>query len=58
MVKSMTDFLRTKAMLNFALSLIPKRDKNTPSVYPALKAPILIRYDSLTFEESKTKHRL
>ena len=45
-------------MLNFALSLIPKGGKNTPSVYPALKAPILIRYDSLTFEESKTKHRL
>ena len=52
------DILRTKAMLNFALFLIPKRGKNAPSIYPALKAPTLIRYDSLTSEESKAKNRL
>ena len=48
----MMDILRTKAMLNFALSLIP----NAPSIYPASKAPILMRNDSLTSEESKAKN--
>ena len=33
----MKDILRTKAMLNFALSLIPKGDRNAPSIYLALK---------------------
>ena len=46
MKKNMTDILRTKATLNFALSLIP------------LTATILIRNDSLTSEESKAKSRL
>ena len=52
MGKSMTYILRTKAMLNFALSIIPKGGKNAPFVYLTLKAPILIRNDSLTSEES------
>ena len=51
----MTDILRTKAMLNFTLSLIPKGGKNVPSIYPALKTPIVIRNDSLTSEESNAK---
>ena len=55
MEKNIADILRTKAMLNFSLSLIPKRGKNTPYIYPALKAPILIRNDCLTSEESKAK---
>ena len=54
----MTDILRTKSMLNFAMSLIPKGGKNTPSIYPALKSPILIRNDSLTSEVSKAKNSL
>ena len=54
----MTDILRTTAILNFALSLIPKGGKNTPSTHPALKAPILIRNDSLASEESKAKNQL
>ena len=45
-------------MLNFALSLIPKGSKNAPFIYRALKAPILIRNDSLTSEESKAKKPL
>ena len=39
MEKNMTDILRTKAMLIFALSLIHKGGKNAPSIYPALKGP-------------------
>ena len=39
------DTLSTKAMMNFALFSIPK----------GLPAPILIRNNSLTFEESKAK---
>ena len=42
-------------MLNFAMFSIPKGDKNASSVCPALKAPILIRNDSLTSEEFKAK---
>ena len=53
MEKNITDILRTKAMLNFALSLIAKGGKDSPSTYPALKAPILLRNDSLTSEVSK-----
>ena len=45
-------------MLNFALSLISKEGKNAPSIYPDLKAPILIRNDSLNYEESKAKNCL
>ena len=51
------DILRTKAVLNFALSLIPKGGKNA-TFYLALQAPILIRNDSLTSEESNTKNHL
>ena len=58
MEKNMTDILRTKAMLNFALSLIPKGGKNAPFIYPALKASILTRNDSLNSEESTAKNRL
>ena len=58
MQKNMTDILRTIAMLNFACSLIPKGSKNVPSIYPVLKAPILIRTDSLTSEEPKAKNSL
>ena len=47
-----------KSELNFALSLIPKRGKNAPSIYPALKVPILIRNDSLTSEEPIAKAHL
>ena len=54
----MTDIFRTKAMLNFALSLIPRGGQNAPFIYPALKAPILIRNDSLTSEETTAKNRL
>ena len=53
MEKNMT-VLRTKAMLNFALSLIPKGGKKC-TFYLSLKAPILIRNDRLTSEESKSK---
>ena len=42
-------------MLNFALSLIPKGGNNAPSIYPALKAPISIRNDSLTLRNPKQK---
>ena len=35
--------LETKAMLNFALSLIPKGGKECASIYPDLKVPFLIR---------------
>ena len=52
----MTDNLRTKAMLNFAMSSVPKGGKNIPSIYPPLKAPILIRNDSLTSEESTARN--
>ena len=45
-------------MLNFALSLNPKRGKNCESIYPALKVPIFIRNDSLNSEEFKVKNRL
>ena len=55
MEKTMTDILRTKGMLNFALSVILKGGKNAPSTYPSLKAPVLIRNDNLTSEESKLK---
>ena len=54
MEKNTTDFLRTKPVLNFALPLIP----NAPSIYPTLKATILIRNNSLTSEESEAKNRL
>ena len=43
MEKNTTNILRTKAMLNLSLSL---------------KAPILIRNNSLASEESKAKHHL
>ena len=55
MEENMKDNLRTKAMLNFALFLLPKAGQNVSSIYPASKALILIRNDSLTSEESKAK---
>ena len=58
MGKNTTDILRTKAVLNFALSLIAKGGKTAPSIYSALKAPILFRNDSLTSEKSKAKSHL
>ena len=58
MEKNMTEILGTKTMLNFALSLIPKGGKGAPSIYSALKGSILIKNDSLTFDESKAKNRL
>ena len=54
----MTYMLKTKAMLNFVLSLIPKGGENARSIYPALKAPTLITNDSLTSDESKAKNHL
>ena len=57
MEKNMTDILRTKAMLNFAYSVIPKGGKNAPSTYPSLKALVLIILISLTSEEFKSKNR-
>ena len=51
----MTDILRTKAILNFALSPTPEGGKNASSIYPTFNVPILIRNDSLTYEESKAK---
>ena len=51
----MKNILRTKAMLNFALFSFPKGGKHVCSIYLALKAQILIRNDSLIFEESKAK---
>ena len=53
-----TDIVSKNAMLKLALSLVPKGGKNAPSIYPALKAPILIRNDSLTSKESKAENRL
>ena len=44
----MTDILRAKEMLKFALSSILKGGINAPFIYSALKAPILIGKDSLT----------
>ena len=52
------DILKTKAMLNSALSIIRKEDKNTPSIYSALKAPTLNRNDSLNSVESKVENYL
>ena len=52
------DILRTKALLNFALSFIPKGGKNAPSIYLALEVLIQIQNDSLTSEESKAKNCL
>ena len=49
----MTDILRTKAMLNFALSLIPKGGKKCTFYLSSFESPILIRNDSLTSEEFK-----
>ena len=57
MEKNMRDILSTKAVLNFALSFIPKGGKNAPSIFPALKAPVSIS-NGLTSEESKAKNRL
>ena len=55
MDKNMTYILRIKGVLDFALSEIPKGGKNSPFIYPALNASILIRNDSLTSEKSKAK---
>ena len=49
MEKNTTDILSTNAVLNFALSLIPVGGKNTPSIYPALEGPILIRNYSYAY---------
>ena len=54
----MTNILRIKAVLDFTLRSIPKGGKNATSTYPALKASILIRNDSLTSEESKAKNHI
>ena len=54
----MTDIWRMKEMLNFALSLILNEVKSAPSIYAALKAPILIRNDSITSKESKAEKML
>ena len=35
-----------------------RKQKNAPSIYPALKAPSVIRDDSLTSEKSKAKKAL
>ena len=51
----MTEISRTKSVLYFAMSSIPKGGKNASFIYHALKAPILFRNDSTTSEESKTK---
>ena len=51
----MTDILRTKAVLNFAFFLIPKREKIAPSLCQSLKVTILIRSYSLISDESKAK---
>ena len=58
MEKNTTNISRTKAMLNFALFSILKGGKNVPSIYPALKASILIKSDSITSEDYKAKNRL
>ena len=57
-VKNMSDISRTKAVLKSALSSIPQDAKNAPSIHPALEPPVLIRNDSLTFEESKAKKKV
>ena len=51
----MTNILRTKKMLKFALSSVLKESKNASSINPASKTPILIRNDSLASEKSKVK---
>ena len=58
MAKNTTDILRTKAMLNFAFSLILMGRKKRTFHYPGSNVPILIRNDSLTSEESKTENCL
>ena len=42
----------------FCIVFDPKGDKSAPFIYPALKAPILIRNDSLISEDSKAKKGL
>ena len=49
------DVLRTKAIQNFALSLIRKGGKSVSFINPVFKAPILIRNGGLTSEEYKAK---
>ena len=56
MEENTTDILRTKLVLNFALSLVLKGGKNSTPIYPALKVLSLISNDSLTPEEFKAKN--
>ena len=58
MKKNITNILRKEEMLNLACLQFPREVKNAASIYPPLKALILIRNNSLTFEESKTEIRL
>ena len=51
MEKTTIDILKAEKMLNFVLSSILNGDENASSIYPALKAPILIRNDNLTTRE-------
>ena len=58
MEKNMTDILRTKGNDEFRIIFNSQgRQKNAPSIYPALRASILIRNDSLTSDECKAKNR-
>ena len=52
--KNTIDILRTKAVLNIALSSVPK-GSNESSIYLASGAPIFVRNDSMTSKESKCK---
>ena len=54
----MTDILRTKAMLNFALSLIPKEGKKCTFYLSSFESAHFFKNDSLTSEESTVKTRL
>ena len=51
-------YLKTKAVVILLCLSFPKEAKIAPSICSAFKVPILIRSDSLTSEESKTKNRL
>ena len=53
----MTDILRTKAMLNFGLSLIPKGGKKCTFYLSSFESGHLHQKDSLTSEKSKAKYR-
>ena len=49
------DILRTEEMLNFALFQYPRESKNAPGFPAAFEMNVIIRNDSLTSREHRTK---